>query len=108
MTAEGIAGAIASAVIGGIFLILKLRSMWAGDTRQIANDSNATKWQDSLLQDRDAVIKRHEALMLLHIEDGKKISTLETSNFYLTEEAMRLRRLCEEQAATIQGLRSSP
>ena len=72
MTSEGIAGAIASAVVGGIFLILKLRSMWAGDTRQIANDSNATEWQDRLMAHNERLENRLD-------EQSKQLRSAETA-----------------------------
>jgi hypothetical protein len=77
--------------IGALGAAWKLRSVFAADTRQIANDQNATKWQDAMfarverleskLDEKDKLLRAAEASLT---ECRVEKRGLEESNFNMT------------------------
>lgn len=92
------AGYIAAGVSAFVAAALKLRTVISGDRRKIAHDDNATKWENSILEENESLRKRiaeqdvkHQEAWLRHVQDVQRISQLETEQHYLRQEVGHLK-----------------
>lgn len=102
--AAAAAGWIAAGVMAFITAIVKLRSWWSSESRQIRYDQSSIDWQADREKEIDDMRKQINAMWGHKVDDAKRLSELDSENRYLKERVAFL----EQRIAVLEAQGGTP